>query len=127
LKGVVHTVRLNFSLTVILNQSRKCCTLRNAQCNCFMVKSFKHKGLRKLFETGSVVGIQPGHKQKLRMRLTALDTATYIEDMDIPGWRLHSLKGNREGLWAIDVSRNWRIVFEFSDGNAYAVDYEDYH
>jgi toxin HigB-1 len=67
------------------------------------------------------------HKQKLRMRLTALDTATYIEDMDIPGWRLHSLKGNREGLWAIDVSRNWRIVFEFSDGNAYAVDYEDYH
>jgi proteic killer suppression protein len=61
------------------------------------------------------------------MRLTALDTATYIEDMDIPGWRLHSLKGNREGLWAIDVSRNWRIVFEFSDGNAYAVDYEDYH
>jgi toxin HigB-1 len=61
------------------------------------------------------------------MRLTALDTATYIEDMDIPGWRLHSLKGNREGLWAIDVSRNLRIVFEFSDGNAYAVDYEDYH
>ncbi len=92
-----------------------------------MIKSFKHKGLRKFFETGSVIGIQPGHKDKLSMRLIALDTATCLEDMDIPGWRLHSLKGDLTGLWAIDVSRNWRIVFKFSDGNAYIVDYEDYH
>ena len=93
----------------------------------FMIKSFKHKGLRKFFETGSVAGIQPKHKQKLRLRLTALDTATCIEDMNTPGWRLHNLTGNREGLWAIDVNKNWRIVFDFNDGNAYVVDYEDYH
>jgi len=86
-----------------------------------MIKSFKHKGLRKFFETGSLAGIQPKHKQKLRIRLIALDTATCIEDMDTPGWRLHSLTGDHQGLWAIDVNKNWRIVFEFKDGNAYIV------
>ena len=92
-----------------------------------MIKSFKHKGLKKFFETGSVSGVQPAHRQKLRMRLTALDTATRIEDMDLPGFRLHPLKGNRKGQWAIDVSRNWRITFEFVDGDAYIVNYEDNH
>ena len=67
------------------------------------------------------------NRQKLRIRLIALDTATCIEDMDTPGWRLHSLKGDRQGLRAIDVNRNWRIVFEVKDGNAYIVNYEDYH
>ena len=61
------------------------------------------------------------------LRLIALDTATCIEDINTPGWRLHSLKGDHQGLWAIDVNRNWRIVFKFKDGNAYIVDYEDYH
>ena len=101
--------------------------MRNALYNVVMIKSFKHKGLRKFYETGDAKGIQPDHKQKIRIRLTALDTATCIEDMNTPGWRLHILKGDRQGLWAIDVNRNWRIVFEFKDGNAYVVDYEDYH
>ena len=92
-----------------------------------MIKSFKHKGLKIFFETGSTKGIKQDHKQKLRIRLAALDTATCIEDMDLPGYRLHSLKGNKKGLWAIDVSKNWRVVFRFEDGNAYVVDYEDYH
>ena len=92
-----------------------------------MIKSFEHKGLQKFFETGSLKGIIPQHKQKLRIRLTALDTATCIEDMDLPGFRLHQLKGRKKGLWAIDVSQNWRIVFKFQDGNAYVVNYEDYH
>jgi proteic killer suppression protein len=92
-----------------------------------MIKSFKHKGLKKFFETGSVAGIRPTHKQKLRMRLIALDTAISIDDVDLPGFRLHPLKGKREGLWAIDVSKNWRITFEFIDGDAYVVNYEDYH
>ena len=92
-----------------------------------MLKSFEHKGLRKFFETGSLKGIRPQHKQKLRMRLTALDTAMCIEDMDLPGFRLHQLQGSKKGLWAIDVSKNWRIVFTFQDGNAYVVNYEDYH
>ncbi len=74
-----------------------------------------------------MAGIRPTHRKKLRIRLAALDTATSIQDVDLPGFRLHSLKGNREGLWAIDVSKNWRITFEFIDGDAYSVNYEDYH
>ncbi len=83
-----------------------------------MIKSFKHKGLQKFFETGSTAGIHPAHKQKLRMRLTALDTAIVIADIELPGFRLHPLKGKMQGLWAIDVSKNWRITFEFKDGDA---------
>jgi proteic killer suppression protein len=92
-----------------------------------MIKSFRHKGLQNYFETGSVKGVRPEHKQKLRIRLTALNTAACIEDMDLPGFRLHPLKGQKKSLWAIDVNKNWRIVFDFQDGNAYVVDYEDYH
>ena len=92
-----------------------------------MIKSFKHKGLQKFFETGSAAGIQPAHKQKLRMRLAALDTATVLVDVDLPGFRLHPLKGKMQGLWAIDVSKNWRITFDFQDGDVYVVNYEDYH
>ncbi len=92
-----------------------------------MIKTFKHKGLKLFFETGSAKGIKPGHRQKLRIRLAAIDTATCIDEIDLPGFRLHPLKGDREGLWAIDVSKNWRVVFKLQDGNAYIVDYEDYH
>ena len=92
-----------------------------------MIKSFKHKGLKLFYETGSAKGIKPAHKQKRRIRLAAIDTATCIDDIDLPGFRLHPLKGDREGLWAIDVSKNWRVVFKFEDSNAYIVDYEDYH
>lgn len=92
-----------------------------------MIKSFKHKGLQKFFETGSVAGINPAHRMKLRIRLAALDTAHIIDDMNLPGFRMHPLKGDKQGLWAIDVSKNWRVTFEFVDGNAYVVNYEDYH
>ena len=61
------------------------------------------------------------------MQLAALDTAHSIDDMDIPGYRLHPLKGERKGLWSISVSGNWRLTFEFADGNVYVLDYEDYH
>ena len=92
-----------------------------------MIKSFKHKGLKRFFTTGSTSGIDPQHAPRLEERLQALHTAMSIEDMDIPGWRLHSLKGNRAGLWAVNISGNWRVVFEFKDGHAYVVNYEDYH
>ncbi len=92
-----------------------------------MIKSFEHKGLKRFFETGNTSGIDPAHRQKIRIRLAALDTATSIDDMDLPGFRLHPLKGGKQGLWAVDVSKNWRITFEFRDGNAYVVNYEDYH
>ncbi len=92
-----------------------------------MIKSFKHKGLKDYFESGTTRGIQAAHSKKLRLQLAALDTATSINDMDIPGYQLHPLKGNRKGLWSISVSGNWRVTFEFSDGNAFILDYEDYH
>lgn len=62
-----------------------------------------------------------------QLQLAALDTAISIEDMNIPGYRLHPLKGDRKGSWSITVNGNWRITFEFTDGNAYIVNYEDYH
>ena len=92
-----------------------------------MIQSFRHKGLRRYFESGTVAGIQPQHAPRLRMMLTALDTAQCIEDMDIPGFRLHPLKGSERGRWSIWVSGNWRLTFEYRDGHAYVLDYEDYH
>ena len=92
-----------------------------------MIKSFKHKGLRLYYTTGSTRGIQAQHAPKLRMQLAALNTASEIADLDISGYDLHPLKGNRKGVWAIRVNGNWRLTFTFSDGNAYLLDYEDYH
>jgi len=83
--------------------------------------------LKAFYETGSVRGIQANHAKKIRMQLAALDTAHVIEDMNIPGYRLHQLKGNRAGIWSITISGNWRLTFEFSDGNVFILDYEDYH
>lgn len=92
-----------------------------------MIKSFKHKGLELFYASGTTKGIQAAHSRKLRMQLAALDTASSIEDLDIPGYRLHPLKGSRKGLWSITVNANWRLTFEFKDGNVYILDYEDYH
>ncbi|MGY8796852.1 MAG: type II toxin-antitoxin system RelE/ParE family toxin [Woeseiales bacterium] len=92
-----------------------------------MIKSIRHKGLRRLFETGSNSGIQAKHAGRLRLQLAALDTAQSVDDMDIPGYRLHSLKGRLKGRWSIWVSGNWRLTFEFTDGNVQLLDYEDYH
>ena len=92
-----------------------------------MIRSFKHKGLHDLFTSGSVAGVQPAHAKRLRMQLAALHTAQTIDDMDLPGYRLHPLKGAERGRWSITVNGNWRVTFEFRDGDAYVLDYEDYH
>lgn len=92
-----------------------------------MINSFRHKGLRRFYETGDLAGIQPQHAKRLRMQLAALDTAASIDDMDIPGFRLHPLKGGEKDRWSVWVNGNWRLTFEFCDGNAYVLDYEDYH
>lgn len=92
-----------------------------------MIKSFRHKGLRRYFETGSTSGVQASHTKRLRLQLSALDTAQSIEDMDIPGFRLHPLKGAMKERWSISVNGNWRLTFEFKDGNVYVLNYEDYH
>ena len=92
-----------------------------------MIKSFRLKGLKRFYESGSTAGIQAAPKHKLRMELIALETAHSIEDMEVPGFRLHPLKGKSKGRWSIWVNGNWRLTFEFRDGNAYILDYEDYH
>ncbi len=92
-----------------------------------MIKSFEHKGLKFFFEEGDCSGIQAKHQNKIRMQLAALNTARFIYDIDLPGYNLHALKGKRKNCWSIKVSGNWRITFEFEEGNAYVVNYEDYH
>lgn len=92
-----------------------------------MIKSFKHKGLKLFFEKGICSGIQVKHQSKLRLQLAALHTARSIEDMDLPGYDLHRLKGQRKDCWSITVNGNWRVTFIFDDGDVYIVNYEDYH
>ncbi len=92
-----------------------------------MIKSFKHKGLEKFYDSGSTKGIQAIHAKKLRMQLAALDTALTIADLDIPGYRLHQLKGRAKNRWSIWVSGNWRLTFEFINGDVHVLNYEDYH
>jgi proteic killer suppression protein len=92
-----------------------------------VIQSFRHKGLKRFYETGTLAGIQPKHANRLRMLLAALDTAQVVADMDVPGFKLHPLKGSEKGRWSIWVNGNWRVTFEFRDGQAYVLDYEDYH
>ena len=81
-----------------------------------MIQSIRHKGLRRFHETGNFGAIQPKHAKRLRMMLIALETAQVIGDMDIPGFKLHALKGSERGRWSMWVSGNWRLTFEFRDG-----------
>ena len=92
-----------------------------------VIRTIRHKGLRRFYETGSTSGIRLVHAGRLRLQLAALDTAYTIQDMDNPGFKLHLLKGKLKGRWAIWVSGNWRLTFEFKDGDVYLFDYEDYH
>ena len=104
----------------------KCYMLRNTQQS-VMIKSFRHKGLCKFYETGSTAGVQAKHAKRLRLQLAALDSAILIEDMNISGFGLHPLKGDMKGRWSITVNGNWRLTFEFEASNVYILDYEDYH
>jgi len=92
-----------------------------------LIKSFKHKGLELFYETGKLSGVQAHHQKKLQMQLAALETALVIDDLKIPGYNLHPLKGHRKEEWSITVNGNWRLTFKFDDGNVYILNYEDYH
>ncbi len=92
-----------------------------------MIKSFAHKGLETFFSSGSKAGIQAAHAAKLRRQLAQLDQAAVPQDMNLPGWKLHALKGNLAGHWAVWVSGNWRLTFRFDGADASIVDYRDYH
>ena len=92
-----------------------------------MIKTFKHKGLRDFFETGSKSGIQPHHAPRLARQLIRLNSARNANDMNVPGWKLHVLTGELAGHYSITVNGNWRITFTFEDEDAVLVDYQDYH
>ncbi len=92
-----------------------------------MIKSFRHKGLERFFLHGTKAGIQPQHAARLRLQLGKLDSSSGPRDMDLPGWRLHPLKGELVGHWAVSISGNWRLIFAFEGEDAVLVDYRDYH
>jgi proteic killer suppression protein len=92
-----------------------------------MIESFRHKGLRKLFEEDDRRKVPAVHIEKLRRILARLNEATVVQHMGLPGYRLHRLKGDLEGFWSVWVSENWRVIFRFEDGQACDVDLIDYH
>ena len=91
------------------------------------IESFKHKGLKRLFEKDDRSGIRSDMIENVEEILLALDTAATPRNLDLPGYRLHQLNGDRKGFWAVTVRANWRIIFRFEDGNAHDVELIDYH
>jgi toxin HigB-1 len=91
-----------------------------------MIRSFRHKGLKQFFETGSTAKIQPKHAKALRLRLALLAEIKVLSQLP-PQLKLHPLKGEQKDRWSIWVSGNWRLTFEFTNGDVYILDYEDYH
>ena len=92
-----------------------------------MIGRIRHKGLARFYETGDLRGIDAKRADWLHVLLTTMDQATVVEDLRLPGFRLHQLKGNFKGCWAVSVSGNWRLVFRFEDGHVTDVDMLDYH
>ena len=92
-----------------------------------MIKSFQHKGLERFYATGSKGGIQAAHENKLRRLLSRLDAAAGPEDMNLPGWGFHGLKGREQGRFSVQVNGNWRLTFAFDGPDAVLLNYEDYH
>ena len=92
-----------------------------------MIRSIRHKALRRFYEDDETRGLRAEHVKKVRDVLVRLDAAATVADMDVPGFRLHPLKGQYKGFWAVAVSANWRVIFRFAEGDALDVDYVDYH
>ncbi len=92
-----------------------------------MIQTFKNKSLENLFKENFNKGVPANLENKIRIRLEVIDSALIVDDIRLPGYDLHELKGDRKGTWSIKVSGNWRITFKFEDGDAYDVNLEDYH
>ncbi len=92
-----------------------------------MIETFRHKGLRLLFEDDDGRKLKADQLNRLRLILSALNAVETVEDMNQPTFRLHPLKGDRKGWWAVTVRANWRVTFRFAQGHAHDVDLEDYH
>jgi proteic killer suppression protein len=92
-----------------------------------VIRSFRHAGIERFYRTGSKAGIQPKHAKRLKLQFAQLDVASGPNDMSVPIWRLHPLKGDLEGHWAVWVDENWRLTFKFEGKDVVLVDYQDYH
>jgi proteic killer suppression protein len=92
-----------------------------------MVGSFKHRGLKRLYERGDRSGIRPDLVDTVQEILTVLDDAATPQALNLPGYRLHPLKGDLQGFWSVTVRANWRIVFRFEGADAFDVELTDYH
>ncbi len=92
-----------------------------------MIRSFRHKGLKRFFERGEGRGVRPDHVEKLENILAVLSRARTADDMNLPGFRLHPPKGSLRGFWSVTVRANWRVTFRSDGGDAYDVDLVDYH
>jgi proteic killer suppression protein len=92
-----------------------------------MVKSFKHKGLEKFYYEDVKKGIQPSHADKFARILDKLDASVKVQDMNLPGFKLHELSGKENDIWSVWVNGNWRVTFRFENGDAYIIDYRHYH
>lgn len=92
-----------------------------------MIKTFRHKGIERFFQKGPKAGILTKHAKRFRLQLARLDASKSPADMNLPGWRLHPLKGELKGHWAVTVGANWRLTFAFEGTDAVLVDYQDYH
>ena len=92
-----------------------------------MIKSIRHRGLRRLFEQDDPSGVNQEHVGKLKDILATLHAAPAVAHMDLPGFRLHPLKGQMKGFWSVTVRANWRVIFRFAKGHAADVDLVDYH
>ncbi len=92
-----------------------------------MIRSIRHKGLKRLFEQDDPTGVNREHVAKLKNILATLHAAPTVAHMDLPGFRLHPLKGERKGVFSVTVRANWRVTFRFVAGDAEDVDYVDYH
>ena len=92
-----------------------------------MIRSFRHKGLKLLFDKGDRRKVQSDYADKIERILARLEESSEVGNMDLPGFRLHPLKGDLSGFWSVTVSGNWRVVFRFEGGHASDVDLVDYH
>jgi proteic killer suppression protein len=92
-----------------------------------MIQRFRSRALKRLYEDDNPRSLNPDHVEKIRRVLARLDRASRPEHMDLPGWRLHPLKGDLTGFWSVTIQANWRIIFRFQEGAATDVDYLDYH
>ena len=92
-----------------------------------MIQTVRHRGLKRAYEGGDFSRVEPEQAKRIAIALADLDSARTVSDLNLPGYRLHRLRGKLKGLWSITISANWRIVFRFEDGDVYDINLIDYH